>query len=416
MRFIHVADIHLDSPLRGLRTRAGERAQHLVGATRRALEGLVDFAVEERVDLVVIAGDVFDGDWPDHSTGLFFVSMLGRLDRAGIPVALIRGNHDAESVITKKLRWPGNVHEFGTRSAGKWHVPGLDVVVHGQSFANRAVPENLAAGYPAPVPGHFNIGLLHTSCTGRPGHDTYAPCEVAELVGKGYDYWALGHIHGREVLHEHPHVVFPGNLQGRHVNEPGAKGFTLVTVEGGRVARLEAIPADVARWARLEVDISSAETIADIGPLVSRALEGALAAADGRTLALRLVLTGASPAHRVLAGDPERLDAECASAALLSGGDVWIERVEVQTTVPARQDPPGGEGFADILRLLREVSADPAEREALLGDFEAGLSRIPRGARAEAGLDALDEAQAARVLADAEALLLHHLIGGEARA
>ena len=170
MRFIHAADLHLDSPLSGLRERAGEQAEKLIGATRRAFEKLVDFAVDERVDFVVIAGDVFDGDWPDHGTGLFFVKTLARLNAAGIPVAMIRGNHDAASVISRRLSWPGNVREFSSRVPETWTLPDLNVAIHGQSFADRAIPQNLAAGYPDPVPGLFNIGILHTSATGRPGH------------------------------------------------------------------------------------------------------------------------------------------------------------------------------------------------------------------------------------------------------
>jgi DNA repair exonuclease SbcCD nuclease subunit len=408
MRFIHAADLHLDSPLAGLRERAGEHADRLVGATRRAFEGLVDFAVDERVDLVVIAGDVFDGDWPDHTTGLFFVRMLARLKVAGILVAMIRGNHDAASVISKRLTWPDNVREFSSRVPETWTLPELGVAIHGQSFADRAIPQNLAAGYPEPVPGLFNIGLLHTSATGRPGHDTYAPCEPRDLTAKGYDYWALGHVHTREVLCEQPHVIFPGNLQGRHINEPGAKGFTLVTVEGGRVRHVESIAVDVVRWARVTVDVSSASTLDETCPLIGRALQSAVDEADGRMLALRLVLTGASPAHRVLAGDPERLEAECLSLALQTRGDVWIERVEVETLLP-EVTPVSGEGFHDLLQLLHDVRADHDERALIREALEQGLGKLPGGVRSKSGLDELTPEQFERILADAEAMLLHHL-------
>lgn len=408
MRFIHAADLHLDSPLSGLRERAGEQAEKLIGATRRAFERLVDFAVDESVDLVVIAGDVFDGDWPDHGTGLFFVKMLARLNAANIPVAMIRGNHDAASVISRRLSWPSNVREFSSRSPETWTLPELGVAIHGQSFADRAIPQNLAAGYPEPAPGLFNIGVLHTSATGRPGHDTYAPCELGDLKSKGYDYWALGHVHTREVLCEDPYVIFPGNLQGRHVNEPGAKGFTLVTVEGGRVRQVEPIQVDVVRWARVVVDVSSASALDETCPLIGRALKAAVDEADGRMLAIRLVLTGASPAHRVLAGDPERLEAECSSLALQAQGDVWIERVEVETVLPETA-PTSSEGFNDLVQLLRDVRTDPDECAVIRDALEQGLGKLPAGARAKSGLDHLAPEQLERILADAEALLLHHL-------
>ncbi|MBP1807441.1 metallophosphoesterase family protein [Rubellimicrobium aerolatum] len=415
MRFIHAADLHLDSPLAGLRDRSGDRAERLVGATRRAFEGLVDHAIRERIDFVLIAGDVFDGNWADHGSGLFLVRQLSRLAGAGIPVAMIRGNHDAESVIARRLTWPANVHEFPSRSASTWEVPGHGAAVHGQSFATRKVPENLAAAYPAARPGLFNIGLLHTSATGHAGHDTYAPCDLQDLLARGYDYWALGHVHGRELLCEDPPVLFPGNLQGRHVNEPGAKGFTVVTVEGGRVRHLEEVHVDVVRWTRLEVDASSADTIGDLCRPVSAALREAVRAAEGRTLAVRLVLTGASPAHRALAGDPVRLEDECHSVAIQAGEDVWIEGIEVRTRPPSAA-PGLGEGFSDLLRLLREVQDDPAERADLLRVLEGGLAKVPPPARAEGGLDGIGADRLDRLLAEAEALLLHHLASEDAPA
>jgi DNA repair exonuclease SbcCD nuclease subunit len=230
IRFIHAADPHLDSPLQGLEAHEGAPVEVLRGATRRAFENLVNLAIEESVDFVVIAGDLYDGDWKDYSTGLFFRAQMVRLQSKGTPVYLIAGNHDAASVITKKLSLPENVHVFSTRTTESLEVAGHPVTIHGRGFPNRAVPENLAIEYPMTVPGRFNLGLLHTSLTGRPGHDTYAPCSVAELREKGYGYWALGHIHQPEVINKEPWIVFAGNCQGRHIKETGQRGCRLVTV------------------------------------------------------------------------------------------------------------------------------------------------------------------------------------------
>lgn len=405
MRFIHAADLHLDSPLSGLRERAGERAEDIAGASRRALVNLVDRATSERVDLVVVSGDVFDGDWADYSSGLFLVGEMHRLDRAGIPMVLIRGNHDAANQMSRRLTWPGNVRELSPRVPETVVFANLNVAVHGQSFPARAVTENLALGYPAPRAGLFNIGMLHTSADGRPGHDAYAPCDLRDLVLKGYDYWALGHVHTREVLATDPYVVFPGNLQSRHVNEPGAKGFSLVEVDAGRVQCVEHVPVDTVRWATVAVDAFGAATLEDLCPRIRRAIDRATAESGALTLAVRLVLRGACAAHRVLAGDPERLAAECASLAMQSGADVWIERVEVETDEEALETDAAA--LADVRELIGRVRADPTEADRIRAALERGLDRVPLPLRDVAGLAGLSSEMCARILADAEAMILH---------
>ncbi|ACI97889.1 metallophosphoesterase family protein [Rhodospirillum centenum] len=411
LRFIHAADIHLDSPLAGLCLRAEHRADDFVKAPRRAFERLIDHALRERVDLFLIAGDLFDGDWRDFSTGLFFVSQMARLHGAGIPVGIIKGNHDAVSVVTRTLNLPPNVHLFGSARPETWEPPGLGVAVHGQSFPNRAVPENIALDYPAPRPGLLNIGLLHTSLDGRPGHAAYAPCALRDLTARGYDYWALGHVHGREVVSQSPWVVYPGNLQGRHANETGAKGFTLVTAEGQTIRSAEAVTADVVRWARVTADLTGCDTFDDACGRIGRGLVTELEAADGRALAVRLTLSGRTAAHRRIAGDLERTRAECAALAERAG-DVWIERVVVETAEPGRDGPPSADAFAELLRTVEAIKADPLEMAELRQDLEQALAKVPAPARRLVGLEDLDEARLASVLDGAAATLLHHLLDG----
>ena len=223
-RFLHAADIHLDSPLIGLSDIEGRVAERIRTAPRAAFELLVEQAIEEEVNFLVIAGDLYDGTWRDYKTGLFFAEQMGRLNQARIPVFLLHGNHDAQSQITRPLVLPDNVNVFGIRKAETFQIEELSVALHGQSFRQAATTDNLVLGYPSPIDGAFNIGVLHTALGGMGEHANYAPCSLAELVAKGYDYWALGHVHQGQVLHEQPHVVFPGNLQGRHVRETGPKG------------------------------------------------------------------------------------------------------------------------------------------------------------------------------------------------
>jgi DNA repair exonuclease SbcCD nuclease subunit len=284
-KFIHTADIHLDSPLRGLSRYEGAPVESIRGATREAFQGLVQTAIEEEVAFIVIAGDVFDGDWKDYNSGLFFASQMSRLREKGIKVYLLSGNHDAASRITKKLKMPGNVQSFSTRKPETKILKDLGVVLHGQGFARPEINENLAKKYPGAVDGLFNIGVLHTSATGRKGHEPYAACNVETLTSKGYDYWALGHVHKREVLCESPWIVFPGNIQGRHIRETGSKGCTIVNVDSDGAAQIEPLRLDVIRWAQLTVDCTGAETCEDAVQKVRSALEAELANSEGRMLA-----------------------------------------------------------------------------------------------------------------------------------
>jgi len=227
-RFIHTADIHLDSPLKGLEAHEDAPVDEIRGATRRTLDNLIDLAIEEEVNFVLIAGDLYDGDWKDYNTGLFFVRQMSRLGKAGIKAFIISGNHDAANQITKTMPLPDNVTLFSHKKPQSVKLDDIGVIIHGQSYALRAVIDNLALQYPQYDSNYFNIGLLHTSLTGREGHEDYAPCTLDELKSKGYEYWALGHVHKREIVSKDPWIIFPGNIQGRHIKEAGAKGATLV--------------------------------------------------------------------------------------------------------------------------------------------------------------------------------------------
>lgn len=381
-KFLHAADLHLDSPLLGLAAKSPDFAARVEQASRQAFENLLDLAIAEKVAFVVLAGDVFDGDLRNFQTGLFFTAAMRRLEEAGIRVFLIAGNHDAENRYAGRLRYSANVHLFSAKSAESVAIEDLGVVLHGQSFAQRDVFENLARAYPPPAANQFNIGLLHTACAGSEGpHEAYAPCTVEQLVNHGYDYWALGHVHARVVLNEHPHVVYPGNLQGRHPREAGAKGATLVTVEDGRIVACEARELDVVRWARISVDISGAGDVQAAFDLAREAVDAICLEAGERPIALRLRLEGESALDReiVLGQAAVREDLQALLASL--GGEVWLEKLEVATRPPARPeavDPTvSGELAAEITALGAELGP---RLEACLAEIRV---KLPAQAHAE---------------------------------
>ena len=285
-RFIHTGDIHLDSPLKGLSGQQGAAAERIRTATRVALDNLVSQAIEDQVAFVVIAGDLYDGDWRDYQTGLFFVKQMGRLAQAGIPVFLLYGNHDAESQITRRLTLPANVKVFSARRPETFRLENCDVALHGQSYRQREITENLVTGYPSPIAGCFNIGVLHTGLGGMGGHANYAPCAIEDLVNKGYDYWALAHVHTAAILHERPHVAFCGNLQGRHIRESGPKGASLISIEDGQIDEISPLHVDVVRWTHLLVPMDHCRTAADAIDLIRQAIDDAVAH-DPKAVCLR---------------------------------------------------------------------------------------------------------------------------------
>ncbi len=416
MRFIHCSDLHLDSPLDGLERYPGAPVEALRGATREALANLVALALERRVDFVVVVGDVFDGEWRDMNTGLYFGAQMRRLERAGIPVYLKKGNHDAASEITRALALPSNVHEFPTARPGTFRIDALKVALHGRSFADRAVPEDLAAGYPDAVPGWFNIGVLHTSLAGYAAHDRYAPTSLDTLRGRGYDYWALGHVHAREVLQDaHPRVVYCGNPQGRHAAETGAKGCELVEVEGGMV-RAEPVALDVVRWAVLSLPIDGHEDFAGFRQAAEARLREAHEAAGGRLSAWRLLIEGTGPLHRWLAARPDEVRAELrALADDASGGRAWIEKIHVRSRMPevARAAPDPNDPIAECARLAGELQAEPAALHAFAdGTLRDLLAKLPPALRSGPQSIGLEDPEVlAGLVREAESLLLERLAG-----
>ncbi|HTF67815.1 MAG TPA: DNA repair exonuclease, partial [Edaphobacter sp.] len=352
-RFLHAADLHLDSPLRGLSRYEGLSVDEIRSATRRALEALVSFATTEYVDFVVIAGDIFDGKWQDMGTGLFFAAAMARLSAADIPVFLLRGNHDAESAITQRLPLPPSVQFFSSKKVDTFLLEDHAVALHGKSFANIHVSEDMTTQYPAPVDGYFNIGVLHTSLGGYALHETYAPTSLAALTAKQYHYWALGHIHDYAILSEHPHIVYPGVLQGRKITETGVKGAVLVEVEDGAVRSAKLIPLDVIRWARVEVDCAALESRDELHQRMRAALRRSIESeADARPLVIRVILTGATSLHSELQDTLAPLREELRAIATEVDASLWIEKLSLatsETVVIASHVPEIGESDSQDL-------------------------------------------------------------------
>jgi DNA repair exonuclease SbcCD nuclease subunit len=418
-QFIHSADIHLDSPMYMLERYEGAPVDEIRSATRRALENLVELAISRHVDFVLLCGDLYDGDWRDYNTGLFFMSQMAKLHDAQIPVFLIAGNHDAANRMTRTLRLPDGIHLLKAGEPSTILLDHVGAAVHGQSFVSQAVHDDLSEKYPAAVKGFYNIGMLHTCASGRPGHDSYAPCTIRGLSLKNYDYWALGHVHKREVLSETPLIVFPGNIQGRHIRETGPKGCMLVTVDEKGDARPEFSPLDVVRWEKIEIDASGADSES---VLFERLMEetARIAGTTDLPLILRVIVSGRCPVHDEISESMERLVNEIRSESMLSsGGRIWIEKVILDTVPPVEdrlRNPTGP--VSELLAIIGEMSTDPQYLESIggcLGDLWGKLPKEVRDSIEDAGPDDIEALK--KLIGEVPSILLRrlrHPIGGTA--
>lgn len=385
-RFLHTADIHLDSPLRSLAMRNPELAEIVGDASRQAFIAIVDLCLSERLDALVIAGDLYDGDQTSMKTARFLATEMARLNEAGIKVLKIRGNHDALSRISKQLVFPDTVTIFGGRPSSVVHsASGLDVAFHGLSFSQSKAPESLLPKYASPTAGAANIGIMHTSLAGAPGHDVYAPCNVADLHDHGFDYWALGHIHSRTVHAGARTVVMPGMPQGRDINEGGEKSVTLVTVRDDHSIEIEHRPTSIAQFERASVEIGDAVEWPDIVRSIRKRMEELRAAVEAPHLVLRLEVTGSNPLAWQVIRDRDLLTAEAEQVGAQTGS-VWIEKLELDVTPPF-EAVEGADPVHELVSTMRLNSKTESFRAQARDLIARIVAELPVEARDFAGRD-----------------------------
>ncbi|TDP44101.1 metallophosphoesterase family protein [Zavarzinia compransoris] len=388
-RFVHTADIHLDSPLRSLALRDPTVAERVGVATREAFSRTIDLCLDERVDAFLIVGDLYDGSQVSMKTAQFLAQQLRRLDAAGIRTFIVRGNHDAISRITRELELPKTVTVFeGRASSHVIETGGLPVVIHGLSFSKPHAPDSLLSRFPAAQPGAVNIGMLHTSLNGSPVHDVYSPCSVADLQATGYDYWALGHIHIRAVHLGRGVVVMPGMPQGRNIGEAGPKSITLAQITDDGAITLEERSVRTVRFERLDIDVDGVSEWSDLIAVLDAGIRAAEREDPTEHLVLRPRLVGKTPLGWRIPRDLDRIraEAELTAEAL---GTTWIDKVENDTVVGDRSasDDLPAELAALIQDELTDAPATLAEADEVIGGL---LKSLPPELR-----DMLGDSQAA---------------------
>ena len=328
--FLHIADLHLDSPFSGLKQLPEQIFKRIQESTFKSFYNLIDLAINAQVDFVIIAGDLFDGE--DHSirAASRFRKQMQRLKEHDIHIYLIHGNHDHMGGNWNILEWPSNVHVFGQNVEVKQFLKeGKPLVnLYGFSYPQRAVTENMTHHYIKQDGTKFHIGILHGSIEGNLDHNHYAPFRLNELTSKGFDYWALGHIHKQQLLVDNPIILYPGNTQGRHRKESGEKGGFIVRMNEFGTDYQFYPTADVI-WENVEISISELNNLTDLLDKCFTTIAETRHESAGTFLTIEI--TGTGPLHEKLLVI-DRLDAVI--VALIEGEQeqenfVWITKIKV---------------------------------------------------------------------------------------
>ncbi|MCY4522086.1 MAG: DNA repair exonuclease [Caldilineaceae bacterium] len=368
LRFVHAADLHLDSPFAGMRADAPDHvAAALREATFRAYNNIIELCLDERVDALLVAGDVYDGADRSLRAQLKFLEGLERLDRVGIRSFVCHGNHDPLNGWEARLDLPSGCVRFEDKVEAAPMFPDDPdrACVYGYSYPRRDVKRNLARLFPRQGPDSrgFRIGLLHANVGGNPNHEAYGACSLADLEEAGIDYWALGHVHTRDVPKaEGPVIAYPGNPQGRHPNEAGCRGVYLVEVDEAGSPRLEFRPVDVIRWQHMDLDITGLVTEQAVLDGIIDLAESVLHN-EGRSVVSRLALTGRGAAHPWLQqADTAQEILDLLNETMADREPwLWCERIQVRTASPVdRPQVLRREDFiGDLARLADELRQDP---------------------------------------------------------
>jgi len=409
IKLLHTADLHLDSPLKSLALRDPDLRDVIANATRSALTRIVDIALNERAAGLLIAGDLFDNKERSAQTGAFLIDQMMRLRAAGIRVFVIKGNHDAENPITGALDLPDNVHSFDARG-GRIALRD-DLWIHGVSFAERHAPNSLLPRFGAPVAGAVNIAMLHTSLAGAPGHDSYAPCSVSDLIAMGFDYWALGHVHKHTVHSMAPWIVMPGNPQGRDIGEAGPKSCTLLTIQNRNIS-VRDVPTAEVTFAHSNLDISGAQTDDEVRTCLKAHLQ---AEADTLTAphgVLRLTLSGHTKRHWHMLRQRDTWQAFATDLARQTGR-LWLDKLLLDLTPPQTKESQSG-AVDELAALMGQIRNEPGFETAAADAVDALLTDLPPAVRDRLAPDAEALAHLIRDLTERGAAQVRaHMQGAE---
>ncbi len=418
LRFAHAADLHLDSPFRGLSALSPDASRRLHRALFQALDSLVELCIENEVCFLLVAGDVFDWQTPSLKAQLHFRDGLARLARKGVRSFVVLGNHDPLAGKGLPIGWPDGVHVFGSSDVETVFVDGPGgriAAISGISHQGPGDVRNLVSMFPRSREDCFHVGLVHANLGPHTGHAPYAPCTMEDLRSRGMDYWALGHVHTRRVLSRDPWVVYPGNIQGLSIREQGARGCYLVEVEEGGAISLDFRPLDGVRWALAEVSITGVSHLDLLEEAIEKEIGRLVADAGGRALVCRIRLTGCGRLYHLLGKRDAAGELVARQRERFSGGTelVWIQDLVLDCLPEIDLEARGkaGDLLGQVLRVADSLEEDGERLEESLKEVLAPLYSHPlaRGVLEGPGRDELEQ-----VLHRARGLLAYLFEGRDA--
>ncbi|MFQ5671625.1 MAG: exonuclease SbcCD subunit D [Nitrospinales bacterium] len=411
-RFIHCSDLHLDTPFSGLAKVRPELKEKLRHATFQAFQNIIDLALREQVDAVIVAGDVYDAEDKSLQAQLKFRNALTKLAEAGIPAFVAHGNHDPLNSRSASLQYPENVTIFPGDRVERCEVAreGKPTAhVYGIGFPERQVTENLALRFDKKHASGFAVGVLHTNVGGNSSHENYAPCQLKQLLGKGMDYWALGHVHAHQILREHdPAVVYSGNSQARSFKEQGRKGCCLVTLREQAPPQVRFVATDVIRYVSQDMDITHCSSLDDVLRSIRSKSKEISSDMDGRDVLIRFKLTGRSMLHAELhrGGALDELQEDIHDQFSARSPGVWVDLgLDTRGLYDIDSRRQGNDFIADILSLY-----DEAENGALLDDIKDTLKPLFEEWPGGRYLDDLTPEELMRLVQEARELTLDQLM------
>lgn len=402
IKFLHTADLHLDSPFVGLKTLPQSIFNKIKNSTFAAFERIIQIAIDQKVDFIVIAGDVYDREHRSVQAQTKLRKGFEILAEYGIEVFISHGNHDHLGGEVLSFNWPENVHFFMggmVEMLPFYKSDQTKVHLYGFSYPQRVVTENKTAEYKKVHGATYHIGLLHGALEGNTDHDRYAPFTISELLEKEFNYWALGHIHQKQVLHEQPYMIYPGNIQGLHKGEKGEKGCYIVELQDNDTT-IQFFQTNSIKWAAVEIDITTFNRFDEL--LFACEREKETIRMENESVMVYIKLIGSGPLHQSLLESSlvEELLEYLQEGEEVENSFIWVESIHVETAFYDRDELLKENGF--IGELLR----GPYREEDLIEALRPLITnRKFKKVITPYSQDAMEE-----ILKEAEKLLLYQLM------